>query len=233
LAQVTAKPLGWVMQYVHPIVNRFHKHKSATKHTGLYEHSDILKLLSNQQKQQDNRIEDFELELLKHVVEFGHINVSDIMTPKRKVHSIDINEILGPIVLSELHKTRHSYFPVYDGKTTNVVGILSLVTLAGLKTTINVTEVMSQTIYYVHEEQMLGELLQVMIKTSQELFVVINSNQEYVGIVTAREVLKKLVGKDITNEFDSYDNRELVANRFIVESENENKSPEESTEVIE
>lgn len=232
-AQKLAKPIGWILQYIHPILTRYKKKTKPAPHTGMYERSDIVRLLSTQQKQDDNRINDFEIDLLKHVVEFGQMQVLEVMTPRRRVQAISVRETLGPIVLSELHKTKHSYFPVYEGKSTNIVGILSLTSLSGLRLTVTVDEVMNQSVYYIHEEQTLGEVLQAMIKTSQELFIVINNLEEYVGIITARDILKNLVGETITEEFDNYDNRELVAKRFADVIENEEKEPEEPTEVIE
>jgi CBS domain containing-hemolysin-like protein len=148
------------------------------------------------------------------------------MTPRRKVHAVGSKETLGPIVLSELHKSGHSYFPVYEGKATNIVGILSIFGLTGSKLTVNTYDVMNQLLYYVNEEQSLGEALQVIIKTSQEVLIVINNNQEYVGIITARDLLKSLVGETITSEFDQYDNRELVAGIFL-------NSPEPTADLTE
>lgn len=214
LAQILSRPLGWALEYLHPLFKHVHKKTSRMPHTGLYELSDIVRLLTVQQKQKDNRIDEFEINLLKHVLNFSHYQVVDIMTPKRKVHSISIKDILGPIVLSELHKTGHTHFPVFEGKATNVVGILSIAGYAHTKQSLGVEEVMSQSIYYVHEEQYLSEILQVIIKNSQEMFIVVNRSQEYVGIITAREILKSLVGTEITDEFDSYDNREKVAAMF-------------------
>ncbi len=214
LAQVVARPLGWILQYIHPPLKHARKAMPKSSHTGLYEKSDIVKLLDVQQKQTDNRINEFEIDLLKHALNFGDKQVLDIMTPRRKVKAISVNETLGPIVLSELHKTKHTYFPVYGDKTTDIVGILSIAALTNSRITLKVNEIMSQSLHYVHEEQYLDEALQVIIKSSQEVLVVINSDQEYVGIITAREILKNLVGDVITEEFDNYDNRELVANRF-------------------
>ncbi len=214
LAQVLAKPLAWILQYIHPQLKYLSKRLSKPSHTGLYEKSDIVRMLALQQKQTDNRIDEFEIDLLKHVLDFGSERVMDIMTPKRKVHAISVHETLGPIVLSELHKTKHSYFPVYENKMTNIVGILGITSLVQSRATVRVEDVMDQSIHYVHEEQYLNEVLQAIIKTAQEMFLVINSDQEYVGVITAREVLKSLVGETVTNEFDQYDNRELVANRI-------------------
>ena len=222
-AQVLAKPLAWILQYIHPQLKHVHKDFDKPRHTGLYEREDIVKLLSLQQKQEDNRIDDFEIDLLKHVLDFDRLKVIDLMTPKSKVNAISVKETLGPIVLSELHKTNHTYFPVYENRTSNIVGILGIASLGHSKNTISVDEVMNPSIYYVHEEQNLGEVLQVMIKTSQEIFIVINGDQEYVGIVTAREILKELVGETLTEEFDQYDNREMVANKF---------NPKEEVEVL-
>jgi len=231
-AQVLAKPLAWLLQYIHPIINSFSKKKTKPKHTGIYENSDIVRLLSAQQKQNDNRVDDFELELLKRVVDFADKKVLDVMTPKRKVYGVSIEDTLGPIVLSELHKTKHSYFPVYDGKEENIIGVLSIVSLTGIKRSVSVSEAMSPVVYYINEEQTLGQVLRVVNRTAQELFVVINSDQEYTGIVTAREVLKELVGETITEEFDQYDNRELVSSIFSGGAKELNLA-EDTTELVE
>jgi putative hemolysin len=211
-----AKPLGWILQYIHPQLKHVSRAMPETSHTGLYEKSDVIELLSVQQKQSDNRINEFEIDLLKHVLNFGDKKVSDVMTPRRRVKAISVSETLGPIVLSELHKTKHIYFPVYGAKTTDIVGILSITALTNSRLTLKVSEIMSQSLHYVHEDQYLNEALQVIIKSSQEVLIVINSDQEYVGIITAREILKNLVGDVITEEFDNYDNRELVANWFTL-----------------
>jgi len=232
-AQILARPLGWALQYIHPIFTRFHQAGKRSPHTGLYERADIVKLLTVQQKQVDNRIEDFEIDLLKHVVDFGHLRVIDVMTPKRKVHAISGKEVLGPIVLSELHKTEHRYFPVYDEKRSDVIGILSLFGLSNSKLTMTAEEAMSQSIYFVHEEQFLNEVLQVVLRSGQELFIVVNNQGDYTGILTARAILKNLVGEVVTEEFDQYDNRELVAKRFSNQEENNVENTEETTEVVE
>lgn len=232
-AQIFAKPIGWVLQYIHPPLSRLQKFFDKPAHTGLYEREDIVRLLTLQQKQSDNRIDEFELDLLKHVVNFGSRRVTDVMTPKRKVQAIPANEILGPIVLSELHKTNHRYFPVYEDKSSNVVGILSLYGLSGSKLTVTAYEAMSQSIYYIHEEQNLNQALQVILKSGQEMLIVINNLGEYTGLITARAILKELVGETITDEFDQYDNRELVAKRFLAPEEKNNDLAEAPTEVIE
>ena len=234
LAQKIAIPLAWILQYLHPL---FKKSNKKPQHTGLYERSDIVALLTKQQKQEDNRIEDFEIDLLKHVLNFSEYKVLDLMTPKRKVHSIPEDETLGPVVLSELHRSGHTYFPIFKSKTDNIIGILGIKGLSVSKNPVNAGEVMDSNIYYVHEEQYLGEALQLVIKTSQELLIVINSHQQYVGIITAREILKLLVGESISDEFDSYDKREIVAKRFnlkeTVTEEKQSNITEDSTEVIE
>lgn len=225
LAQICAKPLAWLLQYVHGPFNSVHKRFTKPPHTGLYEMSDLVRLLAAQQKQNDNRIDKFQIDLLKRVIDFGDIKVFDLMTPKRKVQSISGKEILGPVVLSELHKSGHSHFPVYEGKASNIVGILNIFGLPNSKLTVTVYELMSPSLNYINEEQQASEVLQAIAKTAQDVFIVINSDQDYVGIITARDILKTLVGDFIVGGFDQYDNREMVANRFAA------KKPEaENTE---
>jgi putative hemolysin len=170
------------------------------------------------------------------VLLIGNVQAIDIMTPMGKVLAVPSEEILGPIVLSELHRSRHSHFPVYENDLDNIVGTIAITGLSSPKISIRADEAMNSTVYYIHEEQTLPEVLQVMIKTNQDLFIVINSLGAYLGIITAREVLKCLVGKVITDEFDRYDQRDIVANMFNITKEDEEKEEklsEDETEVVE
>ena len=56
-----------------------------------------------------------EKKLIAHALEFDNLVVSSIMTPVSMIDSISKDELLGPLVLDDLHKTGHSRFPVIDG----------------------------------------------------------------------------------------------------------------------
>ena len=132
-------------------------------------------------------------------------------------------EVAGPVRLSvdagfrhlmaELHTTGHSRFPVFEGKKQQdtVVGILYLRDIIGMTKTVPVREAMHAEVSYIHEDFTLYQALQAFIKTKQHLFIVVNAFEEYVGIITIEDVLERVIGKLIVDEFDKYDDLRAVA----------------------
>jgi len=238
LARQAAAPLAWVLERTHPLIARFvafvRKHRTITIHTGLYEKSDLIELLENQKTQTDSRITPGEVELLQHALSFGDKLVTDVLIPKRVVVSVNVDEAIGPILMEELHKSGHSRFPVYDGKKDNLVGILYLRDLITTKKSGKVRDLMKSRLSYVHEDFTLYQTLQAFIKTKQHLFLVVNSFEELVGIITIEDVIEQIVGKLIVDEFDNYDDLRAVATAAAQEEhEAHEKADREPSEVVE
>ena len=215
LAKRSAPAIAWTLERLQPVIDiavRFmHKHRPIRIHTGLYEKSDLVELLERQKHQPDSRISAHEVELLQHALTFGDKLVSDALVPKRVVKMVSTHDALGPILMDELSKSGHSRFPVYDGKHDNVVGILYLHDLVGSKRTGTVGDIMSAKLTYVHEDFTLYQALQAFLKTKRHLFLVVNSFEELVGILTIEDVLEQMIGKQIVDEFDKYDDLRAVA----------------------
>ncbi len=217
LAARSAPVISWVLNYLHPVFDRLvmfiRKHHPVSVHTGLYDTHDLIELINTQQVQTDNRIDKSGLDIAKHALTFGEQLVRDHLTPKRIVTSVGLSDDIGPLLMDELHKSGHSRFPVYDGKAPNIVGVLFMKDLVGTKHSGNVKDIMRPGVLYVHEEQSLYEALQAILKTRHQLFVVVNSFEEYVGIITIEDVLEQIIGKPILDEFDQYDDLRAVAAR--------------------
>jgi magnesium and cobalt transporter len=113
--------------------------------------------------------------------------------------------------MGELHASGHSRFPVYEVKKDNIVGVLYLHDLVATKRSGTVSNIMRRKVTYVHEDFTLYQTLQAFIKTKQHLFIVVNSFEEYVGIITIEDVLERVIGKLIVDEFDRYDDLRAVA----------------------
>ena len=229
LAAFAAPGLSKVAGWVNPVFSRTNayvrKHRPVHVHTGLYERQDFVDLIDRQQVQADNRIEKSELEVAKHALTYGDKTVSMVMTPRRVVHMVSLNEAVGPVLLDELHKTGHSRFPVYDGKPEKIVGTLYLRDILGEDAHGSVKDHMKKATYYVHEDQSLHDAFQAILKTHHQLFIVVNSFEEYVGIITMEDVLETMVGKLIVDEFDQYDDLRAVAARAAKKEHKTNKEP--------
>jgi CBS domain containing-hemolysin-like protein len=196
--------------------------------------------LERQKHQPDNRIEVGELDLIVHALSFGDKQVRDVLVPKRVVQFVNANETVGPVLMGELHKSGHSRFPVFERKHDNVVGVLYLKELVANHKTGKVSDLMSKQLHYVHEDFTLYQTLQAFLKTKQHLFLVVNSFEELVGIITIEDVLEQIVGHPIVDEFDKYDDLRAVAAAAAKkehyehqEAEREPKEPEATSEAKE
>jgi CBS domain containing-hemolysin-like protein len=215
LAIQTSPALAWILEYLHPLFDLLarsaHRLFPLRLHSGLYEKEDLVTLLEQQKSQPDNRISHGEIDLITHALSFGDQKVSDALVPKRVVKAVAVEDSIGPVLMGELHSSGHSRFPVYEKRRDNLVGVLYLHDLVSTKQTGTVRGVMRAKLTYVHEDFTLYQTLQAFIKTKQHLFVVVNSFEEYVGIITIEDVLEHVIGKLIVDEFDQYDDLRAVA----------------------
>lgn len=215
LAAASSPALTWLAEHLHPLleaVTKALRHVLPIRiHSGLYEKEDLARLLREQKTQPDNRIDPGEIDLLAHALTFGDMKVADAMVPKRVVIDVNVADSVGPVLMGELHKSGHSRFPVYNDRHDNLVGVLYLHDLIEIKHTGTVNDIMRPKVMYVHEDFTLYQTLQAFVKTKQHLFVVVNEFEEYVGIITIEDVLERVIGKLIVDEFDRYDDLRAVA----------------------
>lgn len=234
IARYSAKPLQIIIDFLYPLLSRIErqimKFTPISLHTGLYERQDLLDLLSQQKGQLDNRIPKEDLMIAQNALRFGEKIISEIMTPKRVIKFVNIEEQVGPVLMEELHKSGHSRFPVYEGKKDNFVGILYLRDVIKAKAGGSVRSLMVNKIYYVHDESSVSDVLQAFIKTHYHMFLVVNNFEEVVGLVTMEEVIEQIIGKPILDEFDDYESPRAVATRLASQEHKANNEAVDTTD---
>lgn len=158
-----------------------------------------------------------EKKLLLSAMNFKDLLVREAMTPRSMIESINKVEVLGPLVLDDLHKKGYSRFPVIENDVDHVVGILHLrdvLTLDSAKRhTSRVESAMEQRVLYIHEDQTLEHALNSFIKTHHHLFIVVNEYRETIGLLTLEDVTEALLGREIVDEFDEHEDLRSVASR--------------------
>lgn len=158
-----------------------------------------------------------EKQMVAHGLSFSDRLVSEVMTPRSVVDSVEKSELLGPLVLNDLHKTGHSRLPVISGDLDHVVGMLYLRDLLTLDTTkkhtSKVETVMDKRVFYIHEDQTLAHALAAFLRTHHHLFVVVNEYRETVGLLSLEDVIEVMLGRKIVDEFDAHDDLRAVAAR--------------------
>lgn len=228
--------VAWLLAKLHPFLDRaaayVQQHRPVHVHTGLYDRDDLLRLIEQQKGQADSRISPETLELLTHTLQFGDKLVRDCMVPRRAVRMVSADDAIGPMLMKDLHDSGFSRFPVYRDKAENIVGTLYLRKLISLKHTGHVRDIMDDKIYFVHEEHPLEQVLDAFLKTQHHLFVVVNSFEEVVGIITIEDILEQILGCKIVDEFDQYDDiRAVAAHQARREHETHKKAGEEAVKV--
>lgn len=238
IAQWFTPIIDWLLNWLHPVLRRIAdfigKHRHVNFKTGLYEPEDLVALLERQRELPENRINKQQIDLLIHALTFTNKQVRDVLIPLRIVRLVNANESIGPALMDELYKSGFSRFPVFDGEQTNVIGTLFMRDLVRKQSRATVRDVMRDDVLYIHEEYTLQQALQAFLKTKHHLFVVVNSFEEFVGILTIEDVLEQVIGKQIIDEFDAFDDvRAVAASAAAKEHAKRQKAAQEPTEVVE
>ncbi len=206
----------FILNFLHPLLSRstdaIQKYTTVNSHTGIYERDDLLKLIEDIEWQKDNRITPEELEIAKRALNFNDYSVSDILTSRKKIKTVLATDTVGPILIDELHKSGQDFVLVRDKKGGDVVGTLAFSKL-GLGSEGKVSDLMNPKIYYIHENDGLGEALHAFFVTNHSLFIVVNSFEEYVGIISVENILKQLLGHIPGEDFDQFQDKVAVASR--------------------
>lgn len=150
--------------------------------------------------------------LLLHGLDFQQRTVREVMTPADKIDTIGKRELLGPLVLDDLHKTGHTHFPVIDKDIHHIIGILraqDMLTL-DIKRSVTAEKAMDAHVYYICEDQSLQQALAAFIHTYHHLLIVINDDHETVGLLSLKDTVEALVGRKLVNDFDSHNDKHAV-----------------------
>ena len=232
LTTMITPPLVWLLNYLHPILGRsadlVESRYVIPIHTRIFEREDLLRLVERQQRQPDSRISEEELEIVRHALTFDKQAVGDILTSRKKLKSVLADDTLGPVLIDELHKGGQQYILVRDKAKGPVIGTLDYTRL-GIKTSGKVRDVMNDTVYYVHENDSLTEALHAFFVTNHPMFIVVNSFEEFVGIITVENILHQLLGHMPGEDFDQYADLTAVASKHTKKEKKEPQQEEPPT----
>lgn len=124
--------------------------------------------------------------------------VSDVMTPRVAIQSVKLGELLGPLVLDDLHRSGHNRFPVVRKGLDAIVGILDITDLLELsvsKSTPTAEEVMSPQAPRIEADEPLPAALAMLQKSHQHMLIVVDGDSKTVGLVTLADITRSLLGK--------------------------------------
>jgi magnesium and cobalt exporter, CNNM family len=145
--------------------------------------------------------------ILKGIVEFGNIDVKEIMKSRMDVVAADINMKFDELV-DLIVENGYSRIPIFSESFDNVKGILFIKDLlAHLQKTNNFRwQSLIRPPYFVPEKKKINELLEEFQKNKIHIAIVVDEYGGTSGIITLEDVLEEIVGdiQDETDEEESF-----------------------------
>ena len=148
---------------------------------------------------QSGVVEQNEAELLEKVFRFGDRQMREIMTPRPEIIWLERGITLEDF-LTLYSQHSHTRFPVYEGSTENVVGLLSskdvlqALGLGKLQPQDSVTDLMRGA-YLVPETKAVGDTFGEMQKAGHGLVLTVDEFGGIAGLATSKQLLGIIVGQ--------------------------------------
>ena len=140
-----------------------------------------------------------EMLLLRASFDFKSLLIKDIMVPLEEAVTIRGDELLGPLVINELHKTKHTIFPVMRSED-EVIGLLNLVDVTKVNSetkSLRAIDLMKEDVFFVSQDKNLEGVLGAFLRSHQHLFIVVNKSKKAIGLVCLEDIIERLLGRKI------------------------------------
>ncbi len=161
-----------------------------------------------------------ETQMLKGIVRFGDLVVSEIMKSRIDIVAIADDEPLDKVV--QLYEsTGFSRIPVYNGSMDNIKGILyvkDLLSVMAKDRTKSWTSLLREP-FFVPETKSVSDLLHEFQTLKIHLAIVVDEYGGTSGIVTLEDIIEEIVG-EITDEYDKAEEafQKIDDNSFVFEA---------------
>ncbi len=139
--------------------------------------------------------------MLEGVLRMAEMTAGDVMVPAPRMDLVNIDAPYDTLMHGVID-TAHSRFPVFEGESENIIGILMAKDLLKLQRApeLNIRALLRPAVF-VPESKGLNDLLRDFQRNHNHLAIVIDEFGRVAGIITIEDVLEQIVG-EIEDEFD-------------------------------
>lgn len=133
--------------------------------------------------------------LLQDVLRLGHTLVRRVMTPRTRMHSLDVDAGLDD-VRELVRDTRQARLPVHEGTRDEIVGILHVKSFLqqAVHDAPSVRNTMVEPVY-MPEVTTLDKALDHFRNTSTQMAIVVDEYGGTAGVITLEDIIEELVGE--------------------------------------
>ncbi|MDO5393929.1 MAG: hemolysin family protein [Mycoplasmatota bacterium] len=145
----------------------------------------------------DSNLEELEKRLLLNVFEFNDTSIKDVMTPKNKVITINVNDTPEEM-FSKVAKSKFTRFPIEkDGKILGIINIKDII--LGRDKDFNVYRYLRK-VEKLDSKTIIDDAF-LLLNSNYEAMAIVKEKGEYIGIVTVEDIIEHILGS-VVDEYD-------------------------------
>jgi len=182
----------------------------------VYSKHELMKIVEDHENMKESEIDADEEKIIKGALSYSDKTVRDILSPRVEIFALPADKVLDSKTIKSIYESGHSRIPVYEGSLDNIIGILYGKDLIGHNfRDKKVGDLARKDVIYVDNTKPLDQLLNAFKKTRHHMFVVLSEYGGVAGIVTIEDVLEEIIGEEIVDEFDKFDDIQEEARKKL------------------
>ena len=200
ISKVIAKPMTMLARITYPVVWLLAKSTGAVMKLSGIKEDEESKVTEEEVKAvmreslDDGEIEEVEHDIVERVFNLGDRNVSSIMTHRKEVVFLDIDESVEQLRM-KVRENVYNTYPVISGEPDNIVGVVHLkdIFCAIDSEGFSLRDILKE-VFYLPKEMCVYDALEKFKSGRMKSAIVTDEYGGVIGIVTLKDILEALVG---------------------------------------
>lgn len=170
----------------------------------LHSRHELGMIIAEHSGHKESELDEDEVEIIRGALKLSETHVADIMTPITDAYVVSNKTVIDADKIDEIKQNNYSRIPIIDAKTNEPIGVLRMKDLVDIdfdERPYKVTELTIHPVRTVGSRTALDTMFRKFIAAHSHLMMV-EKNDEIVGIVTIEDLLEELLGHEIEDESD-------------------------------
>jgi metal transporter CNNM len=168
----------------------------------VFSREELTHLVDEHAREETSGIDVDESRIVRGALQYSTLTAKEGMTPLASLVHVSLDDTIDIPLLSKLKRSGHSRFPVLDTDSGDYVGILYMKDLLGEELPQPVSHAYRDRIFDIPYDSPLDTVLSRFIQTKSHLFLVHDTDEQIIGIITIEDVIEKILNRQIADEFD-------------------------------
>ncbi|MBU0278259.1 MULTISPECIES: hemolysin family protein [unclassified Gemella] len=203
------KPVVWSLNSLANIISKSLGYDNLSEHGDIHSEQELRTIMRSSRAH--GKINDTEYRYVERVFEFDNKIAKEIMTPRKEVEAIDLDDSLA-VIMRQIKQEEYTRYPVIkNGDKDDIIGILNVKKLLFTDSKLEITEDLEEYIspaIKVFEHTPISQVLQKIKQNREHMIVVTDEYGGTSGVVTLEDIVEELTG-EIRDEFDE-DEQSLI-----------------------